>query len=140
MDPHTIREELLALERKYWQTIQDKDVDAALALTDDPCLIAGAQGVATVDSIRFRQIMHGAKYTLHSFSIDDQVEARLLNDTVAVLAYNVHEELTVEGKPVSMDASDASVWVRRDGRWLCALHTESLLGDPYGRDKAAAKS
>jgi len=47
----------------------------------------------------------------------------------------VHEELTVDGKPVSIDAADTSTWVRRDGRWLCAAHIEALAGDPYGRDR-----
>jgi len=47
----------------------------------------------------------------------------------------VHEELTVEGKPVTLDAADSSTWVRRDGHWLCAAHTETLSGDPYGRDR-----
>ena len=45
----------------------------------------------------------------------------------------VHEELTVGGKPVVMDATDASV--QRNGKWLCALHTESVAGDPFGRDR-----
>jgi hypothetical protein len=62
-------------------------------------------------------------------------EVRLLGGDVAVLAYTVHEELTVEGKRVTLDAADASTWVRRDGRWVCALHTESLRGDPFGRDR-----
>ena len=26
----------------------------------------------------------------------------------------------------------------KDGRWVCALHTESLKGDPYGRDRRPA--
>jgi hypothetical protein len=59
---------------------------------------------------------------------------------VAVLVYNVHEELTVDGKPVTIDAADASTWVRRNGRWVCALHTESLKGDPFGRDRPRAAS
>jgi hypothetical protein len=25
--------------------------------------------------------------------------------------------------------------VKRNGDWVCALHTESLAGDPYGRDR-----
>jgi hypothetical protein len=33
-------------------------------------------------------------------------------------------------EPVSIDAADPSAWVRRDGRWLCALHTESITGAP----------
>jgi hypothetical protein len=53
----------------------------------------------------------------------------------AVLAYKVREALTVDGKPVTFEAADASTWVRRDGQWVCALHTESLAGDPFGRDR-----
>lgn len=69
------------------------------------------------------------------------MEARALNgegqlqDDVAIVAYTVHEELTVEGKPVKLDAADASTWVRRDGDWRCVLHTESIAGDPFGRDR-----
>jgi hypothetical protein len=53
---------------------------------------------------------------------------------LAIVAYQVHEELTVDGKPVTLDAADSSTWVRRNGRWLCALHTEAIAGDPFGRD------
>ena len=28
--------------------------------------------------------------------------------------------------------------MRRNGKWLCALHTESVAGDPFGRDRMAA--
>jgi hypothetical protein len=45
----------------------------------------------------------------------------------------VREDLVVDGKPESLTAYDASVWVRRGDNWLCALHTESLEGDPFGR-------
>jgi hypothetical protein len=67
---------------------------------------------------------------------DDQV--RQLGDDVAVVAYTVHEKLTVDGQPVTLDAADASTWVRRNGRCVCALHTESVKGDPFGRDRRAA--
>mgnify|MGYP006273693779 CR=1 FL=1 len=45
--------------------------------------------------------------------------------------------MTVDGKPLSLDASDASTWIRRNGSWVCTLHTESLLGDPFGREDKA---
>jgi hypothetical protein len=35
-------------------------------------------------------------------------------------------------EPVSIDAADPSAWDWRDGRRLCALHTESITGDPFG--------
>jgi uncharacterized protein (TIGR02246 family) len=131
----TVEQELLALETKYWDAVKAKDIDAAMQLTDDPCIVAGAQGIARVDRKKFVEMMKGARYTLHQFEIKPGAEVRMLDDDTAILAYQVHEDLTVDGKPVSLDASDASVWVRRDGRWVCALHTESLKGDSFGRDR-----
>jgi hypothetical protein len=39
----------------------------------------------------------------------------------------------VDGEPLELEAFDSSVWVRRDGKWVCAVHTESPAGDPFGR-------
>jgi hypothetical protein len=138
MTPETIRQELLQLEKQYWQAIKDKDADTAMRLTDEACIVAGAQGVGRLDPENLRAMMQAPPYTLRRFEIDDDVQVHMLRDDVAVLAYKVREELTVDGEPVSLAASDASTWVRRDGAWRCALHTESIAGDPFGRDRSAA--
>jgi uncharacterized protein (TIGR02246 family) len=132
-----IEQELIALEKQYWQAIKDKDAETAMRLSDDPCIVTGAQGVGRLDRSTLARMMKTESYTLNDFTISDDAQVRLLGDDVAVLAYNVHEELTVDGKPVTLDAADASTWVRRNGRWVCALHTESLKGDPFGRDRRA---
>lgn len=133
-----VEQELLTLEKKYWQALKDRDLEAALRMTDDPCLLTGAQGVGSINRHAFESMMESASYTLDDFRISDNVHVKLLGDDVAVLAYNVHEELTVDGEPVTIDAADASTWVRRNGRWVCALHTESIKGDPFGRDRRPA--
>ncbi|HEV3192615.1 MAG TPA: nuclear transport factor 2 family protein [Polyangiaceae bacterium] len=130
-----VEKELLALEKRYWQAIKDKDVETAMRMTHDPCIVAGASGAASIGRDTFVKMMSGAKYTLNAFELGD-AKVLSLSDDVAVLAYKVHEDLTVDGKNVSMDAADCSTWVKKSGRWLCAAHTESLLGDPYGRDRA----
>jgi uncharacterized protein (TIGR02246 family) len=113
-----------------------KDVDAAMRLTDEECIVTGAQGVGRISRQSMSQMLKSAPYTLHDFELKDP-EVRQLRDDVAILAYKVHEELTVDDKPVKVDAADASTWVRRGGRWVCALHTESIAGDPFGRDRSA---
>ena|SRR5436190_24119956 len=133
--PNAIESELLALERQYWQALQDRDYQKAATLSDDPCIVAGAQGVASMDRAMIAAMTQNADWNLRQFEIDPDVKVRRLGDDVAVLAYKVHEKLTVDGKPVEFDAADASTWIRRDGKWLCALHTESLAGDPFGRDR-----
>jgi len=133
----TLEQELLGFEKRYWQAIKDRDVGATMRLTDEPCFVAGAQGIARIERQAFADMMKGAQYTLHDFTLNSP-QVQMLGTDVAIIAYTVHEDLTVEGKPVVVDAADASVWVRRQGGWACALHTESILGDPFGRDRTDA--
>ena len=79
-------------------------------------------------------MLAGATWTLHDYSFKNIVVDKVTDD-VAVIGYMAHEKLTVDGKPVEFDAADASTWVRRNGKWECVLHTESIAGDPYGRDR-----
>jgi hypothetical protein len=129
-----LESELLELERKYWKAIQEKDVETAVSLTDYPCIVAGASGVGSIDRATYRKIMENAPYQLLEFEIRD-AQVRILGENLAVVAYEVTEKLIVEGKPLELKAADSSVWIRRNGRWLCTLHTESLAGDSFGRDK-----
>src|SRR4029453_5089185 len=133
MAHQTLEQELLALEKRYWQGQKDKDGAGAAELTDAGCLIAGAQGVVEIDRRTLVGMMEDASWSIEDYSIDDDVRVRQLDADTAILAYKVHEDLTVDGEPVSIEAADTSPWVRRDDRWLCALHTESLTGDPFGR-------
>lgn len=132
-------DDILALEHRFWQSMIDKDANAGAALTADPSLVTGAQGVGRIDRKTFAKMMTGATWTLHKYEFSD-VKVEQVADDVAVIAYKVREELTVDGKPLTMEAADASTWVRKDGEWVCALHTESVLGDPYGRDRVAKKA
>jgi hypothetical protein len=76
------------------------------------------------------------QWVLKQFAIDSQnAHVKFVGDDVAIVAYKVSESVVVDGKTMPLEANDASVWVRRNGDWVCALHTESLAGDPYGRDK-----
>jgi hypothetical protein len=59
----------------------------------------------------------------------------VLTDDVASVAYKVTERLLLEGQ-LSLAINDASVWVKI-GELQCAIHTETLTGDPFGRDRRA---
>ena len=132
--PKDIKNEILDLEKRFWTSMKDKDVSAALQLTADPCIVTGAQGVSTIDKGTFTKMMSGAKWDLRDFSIDD-VQVQQLGEDVAIIGYKVHEDITVDGSRLALEAADTSTWVRQNGNWLCAMHTESLIGDPFGRDR-----
>ncbi|HKR10215.1 MAG TPA: nuclear transport factor 2 family protein [Gemmatimonadaceae bacterium] len=129
-----IEKQLLDCEKQYWSAIRDKNVQQAMRLTDDPCFIVGASGVARISQETFGKMMQAGGWTLHEFTLSD-VQIRLICDDAAIIAYKVKELLTVDGKSLTVEAADSSTWVRRDGQWVCSMHTEALLGDPFGRDK-----
>ena len=135
--------ELLELERRFWNAMRDKDGRTAAEMTNDSCIVVGAQGVSAINPDTMARLTREGDWELERYIFDESTaEVQFLNDDVALVAYKVQEKLTVEGKPVNLEANDSSVWVRRNGGWLCAMHTESVAGDPFGRDrvKSAGKS
>jgi hypothetical protein len=128
--------ELLDLEKRFWDTMKTKDGRTAGQMTDDGCIIVGAQGVSAIDGASMEKMMADGKWELAQYTFDEKnAQVKFIGDDVAIVAYKVNERVVVDGSTLPIDANDSSVWVRRNGEWLCALHTESLAGDPYGRDK-----
>lgn len=129
-----LKQTLIDLEKKYWRALQEGDAKTALKMTADPCIVTGAQGVAKVSKEAYAGMLKNAAWEIEEFEIRD-AEVQELSDDVAIIAYKVREKVTVDGEEVELEAADASTWVRKDDGWICALHTESLSGDPYGRDR-----
>jgi hypothetical protein len=126
MTTQTLEAELLELEHKFWQAMKNHDTDVMVELTDDPCLLGGAQGVQLIRREALRDMMKSPNWTLKTYEIKGDPQIHQLNDDVVAVGYEVHEELTVDGKPVKLDAVESSTWVRRNNHWLCAAHTEAI--------------
>jgi hypothetical protein len=133
-------EQLLTLERDYWTALKDRDSRTVGRLTAEASTIVGASGVSGVDPRQMGKLLETAIYRIKDFRIDPQTTriTHLCDDAVAI-SYGIHEDLEVDGKPVQLDAYDASVWKMTDTGWTCVLHTESIAGDPFGRDHVAGK-
>ncbi len=130
--------ELLDVENEFWNAMQAKDGGKAASLTADGCIVVGAQGVSAIDQETMKKLTVDGQWQLKQFSFDEKTtHVNFLSDDVALVAYTVDEHVEISGQTVPITANDASVWVRRDGEWRCAMHTESLAGDPFGRDRGA---
>ena len=137
----TKHRELLDHEKRFWDAMQAKDGRSAARMTDDGCIVVGAQGVSAIDSATMEKLTVEGDWELKQYAFDEEnAQVRFIGDDVAIVAYKVNERVVVDGKMLPVDANDASVWVRRNGEWLCALHTESLAGDPFGRDRTGRGS
>jgi ketosteroid isomerase-like protein len=128
------KKDIVDLETKFWNAIRDRETEAAVALMADPCTLSGAQGVMALTREDYARMAADGSWQLHDFKMD-KVDVQFPADDVAIIGYIVNENLTVEGKKLKLKAAESSTWVKQDGEWLCAAHTESVLGDPFGRDR-----
>ncbi len=126
--------EILALEREYWESMITRNPEVATRLTAEQSIVVGAEGVGTVSKQEIGAMINSDKWRLKKFEFGD-VKIKSMDKDTAIIAYTVKEDLDVEGKPLTLEASDSSVWSRRNGKWECVLHTEALKGDPFGRDR-----
>ena len=65
-------------------------------------------------------------WTLESYAFED-VEVSTPSPDVALIAYTVRQDVTMDGKPDSLRAADSSVWIRGKNGWECHAHSETFL-------------
>src|SRR5690242_1053127 len=100
----TREREVLALEKRFWDTMKTKDGRGAGKMTDDGCIIVGAQGVSAIDAESMEKMMADGKWELKQYEFDDKnAQVKFIGDDVAIVAYRVNESLIVDGKPLPLN-------------------------------------
>jgi hypothetical protein len=130
---------IIDLEKRFWQTIVDKDHEASITMIDTKSIVTGSQGLVQLTHDDYRRMAkQDQKWQLTAFELED-IKVVFPTDDIAIIAYKVIEEMNVDGTAMAFKAADATTWVRKDGKWVAVLHTESILGaDPFRRYKKAA--
>ena len=81
------RSEILALEKRFWDSMKQKDGDKAGRMTSKRSIIVGAQGVSSIDPATMERLTVEGDWTIDSYEFDDasmQVEM-IDEDTAATL-------------------------------------------------------
>lgn len=117
-----MKSEIIKLEKKYWDAMASQDYETVRNLTKFPCIVAGKQGVMSIDEPTYKKMFEqgsGRKMKVKSIS-QEQIET---GEDHALLGYLI--ELDYDGK--AMKCACTSTWIKEDNKWLCAMHTESDL-------------
>jgi len=117
---------IVDLETRFWQAMVDKDADGAAYMIAENALLAGPQGTMTIDPDKYRQMTNEGTWTLDRFKLSN-VEVVFPADDTAVIAYTVHQTGEMGEQPMDLTCADSTTWVRQNGDWKCALHTETVL-------------
>ncbi|MGO4550824.1 nuclear transport factor 2 family protein [Lysobacter sp. 2RAF19] len=119
-------QDLIALEKRFWQSMVDRDTDVALGLLAEPALMVSSHGAMQFDHAGYRKMAEDPRHALKAFDLSNTRVLRP-SDDVAIVTYEVDQTTTMSDREERVRMSDSSTWVRRDGKWLCAIHTESAM-------------
>ena len=136
---HTADSTLIALEKKFWQSMVDEDTDIALSMLNEPSMMVSSHGAMQFDHAQYRQMAEHGDMVIKAFRLSDMNVMHPSEDT-AVVTYHAKQTLSPRGKSekIEQEMADSSVWVRKNGEWRCVMHTESEVND--AGKKAAAKA
>jgi ketosteroid isomerase-like protein len=124
----TASKEVIALENRFWQSMVDEDPDAAISMLDEPALMVSPYGTMQFDHQQYRQMAEQGHQVIKSFQLSD-VNVMFPRDDTAVITYKVKQTIATRGQSdlIEQEMADSSVWMRKDGQWLCSMHTETPL-------------
>jgi ketosteroid isomerase-like protein len=128
MDAHAkpTKDEIVALEKSYWDAIKAKDGRRTSELSGKTALVTGAQGVMRIEKEKMGKMTEEGKWSLESYALED-VEVSTPSPDIALIAYTVRQSVKMDGKSQDMRAADSSVWIRGSNGWKCHAHSETLL-------------
>lgn len=124
-------DEIVALERDYWDAMKRKDGKRSSQLSGKTSLVTGARGVSTIPKEKMGKMTEEGNWTLESYEFND-VQVVTPAPDVAVIAYTVTQNVTMDGKPQTLRAADSSTWIRGADGWECHAHSEAVLQDAKG--------
>lgn len=121
--------QIIELEKKYWQGMENHDYETVKSLTRFPCIIAGKTGVRSVDEATFKKMFEsgdGDKIKVLDIS---NVEAQSLGENGAIIAYIIELGITDDKQKAPVKCACTSTWIKENNNWVCALHTEAELSE-----------
>jgi ketosteroid isomerase-like protein len=114
------------LETAYWNAMTRKDGEAAARLSGESSIVVNENGIRVVTADQMEKLTRDSSWTLDSFSFSE-VQVHAPTPDVAIIAYIVRQQVTMNGKPKAYSAAECSTWVRGQNGWLCHAHTEAAL-------------
>jgi hypothetical protein len=122
-DPAALLATLMELEKGSWQFVKSRNLAGMQNyLADDGLLIFGDG--SRYSKAEFLKVI--PDFRLDSFTIDPKAEVKVWSPDVATLLYRItYASAMKDAKAVTLKATSASTYVRRNGKWWSVLYQET---------------
>ncbi len=125
---NSIKDEIVVLEKSYWDAIKRKDGETTARLSGKLSLVTGANGVMSIAKDKMGSMTEDGSWELKSYEIFD-VSVVTPSPDVAIIVYKVTQKVRMDGKEREFTAADSSTWIRGNDGWECHAHSETIMGD-----------
>ena len=116
--------EIERLERAFWESLVDRDANAATAMLAPQALMVSSHGTMRFDPPQYAKMLADPKHGLLEYTLSD-MDVLFPSDDVAIATYRARQKMEMDGRVMDQNVVDSSTWVRADGSWKCVAHTES---------------
>jgi ketosteroid isomerase-like protein len=113
-----INDELQKLEKEWTQAIVKNDAEAIGRFMSADWVIIGPEG-NVIEKARFLAVIKTGDLTHQSMELED-LRVRVYGDT-AIITAQARSKGEYQGRSFSTHERSTSVYVKKDGLWLCVL-------------------
>ncbi|MGO4146826.1 nuclear transport factor 2 family protein [Paenarthrobacter sp. YAF11_1] len=129
--PDGQEQELLAAAKDWAQAIVDNDASRIAAFVTDDWVIVSDSGISP--GVKFFALVESGDLTHSRMVVVGEPRVRIFEDSATITA-RVTTTAHYRGLRSDADEWTTDVFVKRDGRWLCALTHYTAVSPPPSSD------
>ena len=114
------REQIIAQERTGLDALKTGDLKPFADSTADNAIFVDAQGPAGKALV----MQHTAEFRLHDYTMTD-IQVVPVSPDAGLIVYKIAESGNSHGREFTAKAYVSSLWVLRDGKWVCLFSQET---------------
>jgi uncharacterized protein (TIGR02246 family) len=120
-----IKDDLVAMEKSAWQAFANHDAKAYVENMTADAVEIGADGEMTTG----KELLASVSSRSCNVKSFDLADAKLRQPTpdVAILTYNVTQDVTCEGKKSPPKTMATAVYVRQGGKWRWTMYQQTPI-------------
>lgn len=120
----TTAADIMKLETEFWQSMMDQKPEKAAALLASQAANVALFGIHHFSPVEYIRMAREGPAKLTSFAFSNE-KVIFPTPEVAIATYEVTQGFLMQGQAHETVCFDTTTWVRSDGRWLAAVHTET---------------
>lgn len=117
--------DLVAMEKSAWKAFANHDAKAYVANMTDDAVEIGSDGAVTTGE-KLLASVSSRSCNVKSFDLAD-AKLRQPTPDIAILTYNVTQDVTCEGKKSPTKTIATAIYVRQGGKWRWTMYQQTPI-------------